>query len=563
MVIFIRAFLLEWRENLKTYINDAIIGNKELKVSLTEKGEIIRICYPNVDFRQLIDFMHMGVKINDSNIIYLHNDPNNIYTQKYIEDSNILKTEIKNMYFNLRMEQIDFVPIGHNCIIRKYVFSNEHDIPLDIKFLIHSKMLTDENEFISAKAIDNGLLQYSHGYNMLICSNDLKQDGYKIHDADNAVYTGILQDKDYIGMTNNSAVRFEVGLLKPNEKKEFSVIISIANNIEKNMMEGIDNHIDDIRKLDIRKELQNTKKYWNKYINSHMVYSLDDGSLYKEKVNSIYKRTILLYPLLTNAQTGGISAAMEIDESFSMCGRYSYCWPRDSVYITKAQDFLKMEKETEKFYKVFCKNTQSKNGMWEQRFYTDGTLAPCWGYQIDETASVIFGIYDHYTRIKDAKFLKDNLKMIEKAIKFLDKYVDDITNGNCKCKVSYDLWEMHEGVYIYSLACIFAAYDAMSKIYKVLEKDGIDNRLKQENVIKQEDLLKQNSEKIKKYVLDKFYDDEKKSFISGENEKKLDISILGLVTPFNMFLPNDKKITNTIERINMNLRTYTRWLFKV
>ena len=28
--------------------------------------------------------------------------------------------------------------------------------------------------------------------------------------------------------------------------------------------------------------------------------------------------------------------------------------------------------------------------------YTDGRLAPCWGYQIDETASVIYGVYMHY-----------------------------------------------------------------------------------------------------------------------------------------------------------------------
>ena len=75
---------------------------------------------------------------------------------------------------------------------------------------------------------------------------------------------------------------------------------------------------------------------------------------------------------------------------FQSAGRYSYCWPRDAVYITKAQDLLKMEKETDKFYKVFCKNTQSESGMWEQRFFTDGSLAPCWGYQIDETASVVF-----------------------------------------------------------------------------------------------------------------------------------------------------------------------------
>ena len=101
---------------MKTYLNDAIIGNKELKVGLTKKGEIVRICYPNVDFRQFIDFMHMGVKINDSNIIYLNNDSNNVYMQEYVEDTNVLKTEVKNTYFNLRMIQTDFVPVGSNTL---------------------------------------------------------------------------------------------------------------------------------------------------------------------------------------------------------------------------------------------------------------------------------------------------------------------------------------------------------------------------------------------------------------------------------------------------------------
>ena len=63
-----------------------------------------------------------------------------------------------------------------------------------------------------------------------------------------------------------------------------------------------------------------------------------------------------------------------------------------------------MDKETEKFYKIFCKKTQSKNGMWEQRFYTDCKLAPAWGYQVDETASVIYGVYEHYLVTKMRNF---------------------------------------------------------------------------------------------------------------------------------------------------------------
>lgn len=101
--------LYEEIEYMKTYLNNVIIGNKKLKASLTDKGEIVRICYPNVDFRQFINFMHMGVKINDSNIIYLHDDPNNVYVQEYIDDTNVVRTIIKNTYFNLKMEQVDFV----------------------------------------------------------------------------------------------------------------------------------------------------------------------------------------------------------------------------------------------------------------------------------------------------------------------------------------------------------------------------------------------------------------------------------------------------------------------
>ena len=541
---------------MRTYLNDAIIGNKEVKVGLTEKGEIVRLCYPNIDFRQFIELMQMGVKVNDSNLIYLHDDVNNTYSQHYIEDTNVLKTEIKNTYFNLKMVQTDFVSVNENVIIRKYIFINEHDIPLDVKFLVYSKMKSDDNNFVSGKVIENGMLQYSHGYNMAIVSNDLKMEGYKLHGVKDAIITGNLFDKDYIGMSDEAGLCYNLGTLKPNEVKEFSIYIYVCDNKEKNKQEDIEKQIDKIRKLDAEKELQSTKKYWKKYLKMHSSLNLE-GSIYKEAIKNIYTRTILLFPLLTNRNTGGMSAAMEIDEKFSKCGRYSYCWPRDAIYITKALDLLKMEKETEKFYKVFCKNTQSKNGMWEQRFYTDMALAPCWGYQIDETASIVYGIYDHYTRTKDKKFLKDNLKMVEKATKFLEEYVEDLLENKGKMRVSYDLWEMHEGTSIYSIASIFGAFEAMQKIYDILAEELQENRLKQSNILKQHEIIEKQLVQIKDYVLKNFYDEDKKCFVRNTEDKKLDMSILGATVPFRMFSPNEKKIKNTIERINMCLRTYT------
>ena len=37
----------------------------------------------------------------------------------------------------------------------------------------------------------------------------------------------------------------------------------------------------------------------------------------------------------------------------------------------------------------------------------------------------------------------------------------------------------------------------------------------------------------------------------------MDISLLGCVYPFNVFSPKEKKVLNTVENINLTLRTYT------
>ena len=124
-------------------------------------------------------------------------------------------------------------------------------------------------------------------------------------------------------------------------------------------------------------------------------------------------------------------------------------------------------------------------------------------------------------------------------------------------RVSYDLWEMHEGISLYSIASIFAANTAMIKIYEELKEEFTKNRVKQENVNKEKENLRELNTKIREYILKNFYDENKKSFVRNLEDKNMDISILGAVIPFEIFTVKEKKILNTIERINMTLRTYT------
>ena len=558
------------------YFNDAIIGGKDITASFTNHGELLRFMYNTPDFRQFLDFFHTGVKINDSCMIYLHEDQNNRYNQYYIEDTNILNTEIENTYFNLEVKQVDFVSMKKSVLIKRYIFKNNNVIDLNVNFLVHSKLLSNPNNMVGSKIEDNVLLQYSH--NNTVCMFSKKNiHAHQLNDTDNNIGSGVIHDKDYIGMSSDSSINYELGVIKPGETKELDIYLYVLEN-DKVSVEEMWKNIDTLRKMDVVSEQIAVQRYWKKYVKDHINIELkEENSEYNKRFNKIYKRSILLFPLLTNKDTGGVAAAVEVDENLTQCGRYGYCWPRDAVFITRAFDKVKMGKETEKFYKIFCKNTQSKNGMWEQRFYTDGRLAPCWGYQIDETAGVIFGAYEHYKTTGNKQFLKDVLKMCENAVKFLCIYMDNIlglhddsdivkneiektyhTENRNKLPVSYDLWEMNEGVHLYSLSSIYSAFNSIMKMYEVFKPEyGEKNRLKLESINKLEKKLNFYKKEIEKYIDENLYNENTKTLKRNTKDELVDISLIGAVVPFEMYNPKEKRIQNTIEKINMTLRTYT------
>ena len=578
----------------KRNFNDAIVGNKNIKATISKNGELLRMYYPDIDFRQFIELFHVGVKVNDSAIIYLHDDINNRYYQYYAEDTNILNTEISNTYFKLLITQTDFASLKENMLIRKYTFANDNKVDLDLSFIIRSKLFSDYNNMVSCKVIDNGMIQYAHDFSIATFSNK-SISGHRINDIESQINEAILNDKDYIGMSNDSGVTYNLGTLKPGEKLEFNLFMYIQNNNVSKSFNIIEEKAEELKRLDTKKEYTNVKKYWKRYIEKHDGLNLlgenkknsieklirSDNNMYAENLLDIYKRTILLFPLLQNDTTGGFSSAVEIDEERKYSGRYSYCWPRDAVFVAKACDKLKMVKETEKFYDSFCQKTQSRNGMWEQRFYTDGRLAPCWGYQIDETASVIHGVYEHYKETKNVKFLDNSLKMCENAIDFIFRYLENlfdeqeenpdvvknaiiediIKQGKQKDKVykhlSYDIWEMNEGIHLYSLASIYSALIAMKKIYEIEKPKFENNRLKIEKITKNDSKIEKELENIKKYINENLYNDKTKTLRRNIKDEKTDISVLGTVYPFEVFNYNDKRIQNTIEKINLTLRTYT------
>lgn len=549
----------------KKYLNEAVIGNKNIVASFNKKGEMLRLFYPTRDYRQFVDTMTVGVKVNDSSFINLYDDINNIYEQQYSENTNVLNTQIENTYFNLQVFQTDFVCLKEDVIVKKYTFVNNNTIDLNVDLLIYSKLLSSFNNMVGSKVENDIFMQYSHSYTFSIFSKNPIL-GYRLNNSSNEIESGTINDKDYVAMANDAAVSFNVGTIKPGQTKQIDIFIHINDNKRISKFDEIEKNVNQIKKMNTEDKLEEVKKHWRKYTKEHdtlKVLNEKENAKWKKRLNfddrkmnilkRVYSRSILLFPLLSNSATGGISAALEVDEEKDKSGRYSYCWPRDAVFVSKALDILNMTEITDKFYEVFSKQTQSENGMWEQRFYTDGKFAPSWGYQIDETASIVFGVYSHYYKKQDKQILINTLEMNEKAVKFLQQYIDYICEGKSSGKEiftkneSYDLWEMNEGIHLYSLSAIYAAFNVMQTIYKILEQ-------KLGNIEK----LEEYKTKIKKYCMENLYNKETKVLKRNTRDDVMDISMLGAITPFRMLDVNQPEVVNTIEKMEMTLQTYTK-----
>ena len=196
------------------YLNEAIIGNKSMLATLTQKGELQRLYFPGRDNRQYISFYHTGIKINDSDLIYLHEDVNNTYKQYYDAETNILNTEITNTYFKLKVLQTDFMPLKEDVLVRRYEFINNNSIDLNIKFLIHSELLSDNNNYVSAKIIDGGMIQYTHDFTVSTFAKEKELNSHQINGSFETIRSGIIYDKDYIGMSKESSLSYDLGTIK-------------------------------------------------------------------------------------------------------------------------------------------------------------------------------------------------------------------------------------------------------------------------------------------------------------------------------------------------------------
>ncbi|MFA9432086.1 glycoside hydrolase family 15 protein [Egicoccus sp. AB-alg2] len=182
---------------------------------------------------------------------------------------------------------------------------------------------------------------------------------------------------------------------------------------------------------------------------------LVDGAL-----AGLERRSQLVFGMVADRATGGVIAAPEQDPWFARSGGYGYVWARDLAFILLAQLSAGRDDLAVPALQWLVR-AQGADGLWLQRNWTDGSLAPSWGTQLDETGAVLFA-YGEALATLDADGLDALLwPSVERGADALVRVLDPVTGLPAP---SMDLWEERVGLHAYTAAATWAGLQAAASI---------------------------------------------------------------------------------------------------
>jgi len=549
----------------KTYFNDAIIGNSQMLGCITGKGELVRLFWPDIDYPQHIEKLLSGIffTARQNSTIWLNEECFN-HSQHYVKDTNIVETISESSQIGLRVVQADFVLPEKNILTRYYEIENTGEHTIELGFIVYSSSITTTPDLASS-LFDFGcdaLVHYRHGYYLSI-SADKKV--YQFQLGNNALESARqtwLNGYDCIGMMNDGALSWKLGCFEPGERRMIKLSICTSRTIK-----GLKELIHNVESTVTGDDYKTTEKFWKNFLEN--ARQVNTG---RSDIDNLYRRSLLVFKLMSDEETGGLLASPEIDEGFTKSGRYAYCWGRDAAFITSALDKCGLTGVVDKFYE-WAARTQDDDGSWQQRYHMDGNLAPSWGIQIDETGTIVWGMLEHYKTTGDKKFLIKMWECIKRAVEFLIDFIDEETGLP---RPSYDLWEERVGEHTYSSAAVYGG------IVAGIETAGIIGA--QCNNLNS---WKAAARSIKDAIVRNLWKEDQNCFLRSIRTKlnpwgeeytsnktvikvnpkgycrdvtledgMVDISLLGVAIPFGVFDVNDCRVEKTVETIERVLTSH-------
>ncbi|MTV25944.1 hypothetical protein FTX61_11070 [Nitriliruptoraceae bacterium ZYF776] len=174
----------------------------------------------------------------------------------------------------------------------------------------------------------------------------------------------------------------------------------------------------------------------------------------------IYRRSLLAFRAVSDRATGGVLAAPEADPGFARSGGYGFVWARDLAFILLAHVAAE-RRELAHGALGWLQSAQGADGLWLQRNWADGSLAPSWGTQLDETGAVLVAYEAACVAFDDPAWDERLWPSASRAADALVAVLDPRTGLPAP---SMDLWEERVGLHAYTAAATCAGLRAAASL---------------------------------------------------------------------------------------------------
>ncbi len=253
-------------------------------------------------------------------------------------------------------------------------------------------------------------------------------------------------------------------------------------------------------------------------------------------VPTLYRRSLLVLELLSDRDTGAVIAAPELDPEFEHSGGYGFVWGRDLAFIVLA--FLAAGRDDlAKRALRWLPKAQEPEGLWLQRHWTDGSLAPSWcRHQLDETGAILFAYEAAWQQLRDKALDADLWPSAKRAADFL---LGTIERDGLPVATA-DLWEEREGRHAFTAAAVYGGLRAAAALSRRHEPPLAEGHEAAAEVVR---------EAIERELWSDFHG----RYLRSLADPTLDVSLLGLAWPFAAVDPAGERMRATIAALQAEL----------
>jgi glucoamylase len=451
---------------------DLPIGNGNMLVAFDRDYNMRELYFPHIgeENQTLGGYFRLGIWVNGQ----FGWIPNGWELQMDYQDTSLItQVTLLNQSLGLRIVANDLVDFHENLYLKKLEIENLSDQPKEIRlffthdFCISGNSIGDTAEY---RPEVGGLLHYKSDRYFLANAYATGKYGFDQFATGNKYGTefeGTWKDAEDGVLSGNPIAQGSVDSvgavqLKLEGKSKQTIYYWIACGKTWGDVSDLN---DVVKKKGPEELLIRTKNYWHLWVNKE---SLNE-SLLPEKVIKIYKRSLLVTRTQIN-NCGSIIAGNDSDVMKFNRDTYSYMWPRDGAMVAYALDLAKYAL-TGNFYRL-CNEIISKEGFFLHKYTPSGSLASSWHpwyndnkaqlpIQEDETALVIWSLWNHYEIFRDIEFIKPLYRnLIRRAGDFMMSYRSPTTGLPLP---SYDLWEERRGVLTFTVSTVYAGLIAAAK----------------------------------------------------------------------------------------------------